>query len=197
MSTTTAHDVFRLHQHLIGLRRRHPWLHTATNVGAAADQHAVRVPDQRRRRRAVGRAQRRRRADVAVAAGVRLATTGAIVAGSGAPPEDVVDRARGRAARLADRRPCLTSGQPRQRRGVLARRRRTSRARRRSRASSSAARANSVIDDRSFRSSGQPNISSAERPSIARDQPRRTPAAAGRARRGRGRRGPRRRDAMP
>lgn len=25
----TGRDVFRLHQHLIGLRRRHPWLHTA------------------------------------------------------------------------------------------------------------------------------------------------------------------------
>ena len=24
-----GHDVFRLHQYLIGLRRRHPWLHTA------------------------------------------------------------------------------------------------------------------------------------------------------------------------
>jgi cyclomaltodextrinase len=27
--TGDAQDVFRLHQHLIGLRRRHPWLHTA------------------------------------------------------------------------------------------------------------------------------------------------------------------------
>src|SRR4029077_7421730 len=24
-----GHDIFRLHQYLIGLRRRHPWLHTA------------------------------------------------------------------------------------------------------------------------------------------------------------------------
>jgi glycosidase len=24
-----GHDVYRLHQYLIGLRRRHPWLHTA------------------------------------------------------------------------------------------------------------------------------------------------------------------------
>ena len=24
-----GHDVFRLHQYLIGMRRRHPWLHTA------------------------------------------------------------------------------------------------------------------------------------------------------------------------
>ena len=27
-----GHDIYRLHQYLIGLRRRHPWLHTAQNV---------------------------------------------------------------------------------------------------------------------------------------------------------------------
>jgi cyclomaltodextrinase / maltogenic alpha-amylase / neopullulanase len=33
----TAEDVFRLHQHLIGLRRRHPWLHRATTTALALD----------------------------------------------------------------------------------------------------------------------------------------------------------------
>ena len=30
-----GHDTFRLHQHLIGLRRRHPWLHTARTSALA------------------------------------------------------------------------------------------------------------------------------------------------------------------
>jgi glycosidase len=32
LSDDPGSDVFRLHQHLIGLRRRHPWLHTATTT---------------------------------------------------------------------------------------------------------------------------------------------------------------------
>ena len=37
-----GHDVFRLHQYLIGLRRRHPWLHTArTTALRLANRHYV------------------------------------------------------------------------------------------------------------------------------------------------------------
>ena len=42
-----GHDIYRLHQYLIGLRRRHPWLHTARTSAVEADQHAVRLPDAR------------------------------------------------------------------------------------------------------------------------------------------------------
>ena len=66
-----GHDIFRLHQYLIGLRRRHPWLHTARTSAVEADQHAIRLPDALRFGRAAGRAQHRRRADDVVAERVR------------------------------------------------------------------------------------------------------------------------------
>jgi glycosidase len=86
-----GHDVFRLHQYLIGLRRRHPWLHTArtsalrlTNTGYV---YAT-----------------RNGSDVllvvlnidAAPLPLRLSEfgfgDGQIVAGSGAPPADVVGK---------------------------------------------------------------------------------------------------------
>ena len=87
-----SYDLFRLHQYLIGLRRRHPWLHTArtsalhltnsqyvyeTRNGADALVVALNIGD----------------------APLRLALhelgygEGQIVAGSGAPPQAVVQQA--------------------------------------------------------------------------------------------------------
>lgn len=85
-----GHDTFRLHQHLIGLRRRHPWLHHARTTAlhltngqyvyrTSADEGslvvALNVDDEPLR--------------------MPLAKlgfgSGRVVAGSGVPPEDVVD----------------------------------------------------------------------------------------------------------
>jgi cyclomaltodextrinase / maltogenic alpha-amylase / neopullulanase len=84
-----GHDVFRLHQYLIGLRRRHPWLHTArTSPLRLANTQYVYAT--------------RNGADVLLVAlnvddgplSLSLAElgfgAGQIVAGSGAPPESVV-----------------------------------------------------------------------------------------------------------
>jgi cyclomaltodextrinase / maltogenic alpha-amylase / neopullulanase len=84
-----GHDVFRLHQYLIGLRRRHPWLHTArTSPLRLANAQYVYAT--------------RNDADVLLVAlnvddgplSLSLAElgfgAGQIVAGSGAPPESVV-----------------------------------------------------------------------------------------------------------
>jgi len=84
-----GHDVFRLHQYLIGLRRRHPWLHTArTSPLRLANTQYVYAT--------------RNGADVLLVAlnvddgplSLSLAELGVgageIVAGSGAPPESVV-----------------------------------------------------------------------------------------------------------
>ena len=56
-----GHDAFRLHQHLIGLRRRHPWLHTARTsaLHLANRQYVYRVSSEQGR--AAGGAERRRR----------------------------------------------------------------------------------------------------------------------------------------
>ncbi len=102
-----GHDVFRLHQYLIGLRRRHPWLHTARTSPAAADQHPVRLCDPQRRGHAAGGAQHRRCAAVVVTFRTRLRSRpdrGGVGRAAG------VDRRRGRdrAARLADHRAALT-----------------------------------------------------------------------------------------
>jgi cyclomaltodextrinase len=84
-----GHDVFRLHQYLIGLRRRHPWLHTArTSPLRLANTQYVYAT--------------RHGADVLLVAlnvddgplSLSLPElgfgAGQIVAGSGAPPESVV-----------------------------------------------------------------------------------------------------------
>ena len=158
-----GHDVFRLHQYLIGLRRRHPWLHTARTspLRLTNTQYVYRDPPRMTTRcwwRSTS-TMRRCRCRCPNSASVE----GQIVAGSGAPPQRVVGRGRGRAARLADHRAAaeqLHGGrvvlaavelvEHRAKVGVVVRRA-----------------ANSVIDDRSLRLSGQPKMSSAERPSIA------------------------------
>jgi cyclomaltodextrinase / maltogenic alpha-amylase / neopullulanase len=85
-----GHDVFRLHQHLIGLRRRHPWLHTArtsplrisntqyvyaTRNGADVLLVALNVDD----------------APLSVSLPELGIGAGQIVAGSGAPPQSVIE----------------------------------------------------------------------------------------------------------
>ena len=87
-----GHDVFRLHQYLIGLRRRHPWLHTARTS-----------PLQLTNRQYVY--QTRNGSDALLVAlnidddALPLSLPdlgfgeGQIVAGSGAPPQDVVTQA--------------------------------------------------------------------------------------------------------
>jgi cyclomaltodextrinase / maltogenic alpha-amylase / neopullulanase len=85
-------DVFRLHQYLIGLRRRHPWLHTArtsplqmanrqfvyqSRAGAHALIVALNIDD----------------APLAISLPELGFDAGQIVAGSGAPPSDVVTTA--------------------------------------------------------------------------------------------------------
>jgi cyclomaltodextrinase / maltogenic alpha-amylase / neopullulanase len=84
-----GHDVFRLHQYLIGLRRRHPWLHTArtsplrltntqyvyeTRNGADALLVALNIDE----------------APVSLSLPELGFGQGEIVAGSGAPPQSVV-----------------------------------------------------------------------------------------------------------
>ncbi len=87
-----GHDELRLHQYLIGLRRRHPWMHTArtSSLQLTNRQYVY---------------QTRNGADVLVVAlniddapfSVSLPEVGfdggTIVAGSGAPPQDVVSQA--------------------------------------------------------------------------------------------------------
>ena len=87
-----GHDVFRLHQYLIGLRRRHPWLHTArtsplrlTNTqyvyaarnGADVLLVALNIDD----------------APLSLSLSELGFGAGQIVAGSGAPPESIVTAA--------------------------------------------------------------------------------------------------------
>jgi hypothetical protein len=86
-----GHDVFRLHQYLIGLRRRHPWLHTArtsqlmltnrqyvyqTRAGSDALLVALNVDD----------------VPLSLSLHEVGFGNGQIVAGSGAPPQEVVER---------------------------------------------------------------------------------------------------------
>jgi cyclomaltodextrinase len=86
-----GHDAFRLHQHLIGLRRRHPWLHSArtsalqlanrqyvyrTSSTAGALVVALNVDDL---------PLRKSLSEFGI-------DSGRVVAGSGVPPEDVVDQ---------------------------------------------------------------------------------------------------------
>jgi glycosidase len=84
-----GHDAFRLHQHLIGLRRRHPWLHTArtsplqltnrqyvyqTRNGADALVVALNIDDE----------------PLSVSLREVGFDEGTILAGSGPPPENVI-----------------------------------------------------------------------------------------------------------
>ncbi|OBB15168.1 alpha-amylase [Mycobacteriaceae bacterium 1482268.1] len=87
-----GHDIYRLHQYLIGLRRRHPWLHTArtsavtltntqyvyrTSSGSDALVVALNIDD----------------APMPLSLRDFGLAEGRIVAGSGAPSQDVVSRA--------------------------------------------------------------------------------------------------------
>jgi glycosidase len=87
-----GHDVFRLHQYLIGLRRRHPWLHTArtaplrlsntqyvyeTRNGADVLVVALNIDD----------------APLSVSLSEVGVAAGQIVAGSGAPSQSVIEHA--------------------------------------------------------------------------------------------------------
>ena len=86
------HDIFRLHQYLIGLRRRHPWLHTArtsplqltnrqyvyqTRAGNDALLVALNIDD----------------APLSLSLSELGFGEGHIVAGSGAPPQHLVGKA--------------------------------------------------------------------------------------------------------
>jgi glycosidase len=87
-----GHDVYRLHQYLIGLRRRHPWLHTArtsplrltntqyvyaTRSGSDVLLVALNIDDE----------------TMSLSLPELGFGAGQIVAGSGAPPESIVDKA--------------------------------------------------------------------------------------------------------
>ncbi|MEU0499123.1 alpha-amylase family protein [Mycobacterium sp. NPDC006124] len=85
-----GHDTFRLHQHLIGLRRRHPWLYRARSsaLHLTNGQYVYRTSSEE--------------GTLVVALNVddsplRMSLTelgfgsGTVVAGSGVPPQDVVD----------------------------------------------------------------------------------------------------------
>ncbi len=86
-----GHDAFRLHQHLIGLRRRHPWLHAArtTALHLANQQYVYRTSS------AAGALVVALNVDDAP---LRKSLSefgigeGRVVAGSGVPQEDVTDR---------------------------------------------------------------------------------------------------------
>ena len=86
-----GHDVFRLHQYLIGMRRRHPWLHTArtsplqvsnrqyiyqTRCGSDALLVALNIDD----------------TPLPVSLPELGFGEGQIIAGSGAPPQSVITR---------------------------------------------------------------------------------------------------------
>ena len=86
-----GHDTFRLHQHLIGLRRRHPWLHSArtSSIQLANSQYVYRTSSTE--------------GTLVVALNVDDAPlrmslselgieSGRIVAGSGAPVEAAIER---------------------------------------------------------------------------------------------------------
>ena len=100
-----GHDVFRLHQYLIGLRRRHPWLHTARTSPLQLSQPPVRLPDPQRASDALLVALN---VDDEAAAHFRCPTSASARAGSSRVRARrrriVVDPGRGRATRLADHR---------------------------------------------------------------------------------------------
>ncbi|CAN5228120.1 alpha-amylase family protein [soil metagenome] len=78
-------EIFALHQFLIGLRRRHPWLHTATTTGLTVDNRQYLYET--------------RNGDHALIVALNIDDTpmtveaaGVVVAGSGAPPEERVQQ---------------------------------------------------------------------------------------------------------
>jgi glycosidase len=86
-------DVYRLHQYLIGLRRRHPWLHAArSSAGHLTNtQYVFRVHDENN---ALVVALNVDDEPMSVSLGeVGGHGEGRIIAGSGAPPQDVISSA--------------------------------------------------------------------------------------------------------
>ncbi len=85
-------EVYRLHQYLIGLRRRHPWLHTARTSAEKLTntQYVYRV---RHDSDALLVALNIDDVPMSVELGEFGHSDGRIVAGSGAPPEDTVSSA--------------------------------------------------------------------------------------------------------
>jgi glycosidase len=87
-----GHDIYRLHQYLIGLRRRHPWLHTARTAAAKLSntQYVYRTSSGSETLLVALNIDvdpmRVSLSDFGIA-------NGRIVAGSGAPPENVSSRA--------------------------------------------------------------------------------------------------------
>ncbi|MDQ2635596.1 MAG: DUF3459 domain-containing protein, partial [Actinomycetota bacterium] len=82
-------DVFRLHQHLIGLRRRHPWLHTARTSALHLTNRQY-IYETRNGKDTLVAALNIDDAPFRVALTDLGFGTGRIVAGSGAPPSDDV-----------------------------------------------------------------------------------------------------------
>ncbi|MDX1891851.1 alpha-amylase family glycosyl hydrolase [Mycolicibacterium sp. 050158] len=86
-----GHDTFRLHQHLIGLRRRHPWLHAArtTSLRLSNTQYVYRTGSDQG---ALVVALNVDDAPLRVSLSEFGIGAGRLVAGSGAPVERDVDR---------------------------------------------------------------------------------------------------------
>ena len=87
-----GHDVYRLHQYLIGLRRRHQWLHTA-RTSAVELTNTQYVYQTRSASDALLVALNIDDAPMTLTLSEFGHGDGRIVAGSGAPPEDVVSAA--------------------------------------------------------------------------------------------------------
>lgn len=84
-----GHDIYRLHQYLIGLRRRHPWLHTAKATAARLTSTQY-VYETRWESDVLLVALNIDDGPMTVALGEFGFSDGRIVAGSGAPPQDVI-----------------------------------------------------------------------------------------------------------
>ncbi len=87
-----GHDIYRLHQHLIGLRRRHPWLHTAT-TSATTLTNTQYVYQTRGQSGTLLVALNIDDAPMSLSLSDFGLTDGRVVAGSGAPPQDVISGA--------------------------------------------------------------------------------------------------------
>jgi glycosidase len=87
-----GHDVFRLHQYLIGLRRRHPWLHTARTTGLQLTNRGY-IYQTRNGRDALVVVLNIDDEPLSVSLPEFGHDDGQVVAGSGAPPQEVVAQA--------------------------------------------------------------------------------------------------------
>lgn len=85
-----GHDTFRLHQHLIGLRRRHPWLYRARTsaLHLTNGQYVYRTSSDEG---ALVVALNVDDSPLQMSLAELGCSSGRVVAGSGVPPEDVVD----------------------------------------------------------------------------------------------------------